>query len=289
VNDYNDSRLAESLGGCQGPYGPAVSAGHPLDLYRGAMQVENLGRGFDGAGVGRFRKARRFFVQCRDGILVAQKRGYMARTFVLTESDYAIGMGLDYGAAVDKFNHKLRYDYGSDVGLVWVEHLQGAMVRHNRHIVEWGREKLDMDDLNSYWLKVYGSLVSWRKAHQGGMVVTSAESAAKYLSEYFAGEGFVRAHFSSNWVFPRWFAYCKWCRKVYGEFPSIPELALLAGLSAVDRLSVARYREWYQSCEGKLKSVLADRLMGHSAVEAQWLLEYNKRHHVTRRLVNAIS
>lgn len=267
--------VTETCQACQ------VFPGRPLDLYKGERKsrISGSGDGGDASVLDCEGKAQRFFVKCRDGIRVAQARGYIVRTFVLTESDYAIGMGLDYGRAMNKFNAKFRYDYGDDTGMVWVEHLQGEKVRRNRHVVAWGAAKLNMDDLNDFWLKVYGSLVTWRKKRHGGMIVTSAEEAAKYLSEYFAGEGFMRARFSYNWVFPGWFEYGKWHHEAFGDYPGIAELAALAGLSPVGRLSLPRYRQWYESRQDRLKSALADKILGKSADEVRWLAEYRKRPH----------
>jgi len=276
--------LNEQGQGCQVP---------PLDLYKGAMEVKvsdespalAVGGDSDGSEVSDVvdgRKVKRFFIRCREGIWIAQMRGYVVRTFVLTESDYAIGMNLSWSKAVNKFGVKLRYDYGRDIGLLWVEHLQGEKVRRNRHIVQWGSAKLNLDDLNSYWLKVYGSLLTWRKRRRGGMIVGSAEKCARYLSKYVSGEGFVRARFSNNWVFQGWFEYGKWSKKCYGEYPCLDELALLAGMSPVERLGVSRYREWYETKQGKLKSVIADRMMGKSAEEVEWESEYRKRRHSSR-------
>ena len=224
----------------------------------------------------RFR-ARRFFVKCRDGMLVAHARGMHVRTFVLTESDYALGMGLSFGSAVKKFKEKFRYDYGADTGLVWVEHLQGAKERLNWHVVAWGAEKLNLDDLNDFWHKVYGSLVTWRKKRDGGMLVLDAASEAKYLAKYVGGEGFVRARFSYNWVFPGWFDYCKWANSTFGEFPSIQELASLASEDAAGRLGNCRFRDWYITQQDSLKAIWADKIMGPSPDEARWLAEYRRR------------
>lgn len=268
--------LKESGQGCQVP---------PLDLYKGAMKVQVLDESpaldvsddSDVSDVALGRKVKRFYIRCREGVRIAQKRGYLVRTFVLTESDYAIGMNLSWSKAVHRFGEKLRYDYGRDVGLLWIEHLQGDKVRRNRHIVEWGSAKLDLEDLNDYWLKVYGSLITWRKSKYGGMQVGSAEKCARYLSKYVSGEGFVRARFSNNWVFKGWFEYGKWCRKSFGVYPSVDEFALLAGMSPVERLGVPRYLEWYETMQDRLKSVIADRIMGKSAEEVEWELAYRKR------------
>lgn len=273
---------------CQARGLAKASPGWSLDLYTSTLGNVQNGQSQDGAGCDekaklcRARMARRFYVQCRDGIWVAQERGLTVRTFVLTESDYAIGMELDWQAALRKFYKKMRYDYGQDVGMCWVEHLQGEKVRRNRHIVEFGAEKLDLEDLNDFWLRVYGSLVTWRKKRRGGMVVGSAEKCARYLAEYFTGEGFVRAHFSHNWVFPGWFDYGKWCRKVDGAYPGTGEMAKLASLGAADRLSVPRYRAWYESCQDKLKVRLAEKLLGPDECEAAWAADYKRRHHKVR-------
>jgi len=146
-------------------------------------------------------------------------------------------MGLDYGHAVHLFENKLRRDYGRDSGFCWVEHKVAGSPRLNRHFVQWGSARLKLDDLNDFWLKVYGSLVTWRKKRRGGMVVGSAEKEARYLARYIAGEGFVKARFSYNWLFPKWFSLSKLVHRDYGEYLSVPDLASLAGMSPNRRLS----------------------------------------------------
>jgi hypothetical protein len=173
--------------------------------------------------------------------------------------------------------------------LVWIDHVQGEHLRHNRHILAWGREKLDLGDLNEYWIKIYSSFMTWRKKRAGGIIVGDAEACAGYLAEYFAGAGYIGSRFSYNWVFPGWFEFCRWERKHNGAFPSISLLAQLAGVSAIGRLAVPEYRLWYESTQDKVKQAIADRLLGKSDQEASWLSEYQRRHHTVRKLVHAIS
>lgn len=281
VSNYGDI-LEDGVQGCQ-----VLPRDRLLDLYNiGFASRENSGKshveGLDGYGVRR--RGRLFFVKCQVGIAVAQARGYMVRTFALTESDYAICEGLKWSKAVDKLRKKMKYDYGEDIGIAWVEHMVTGKLRRNRHIVQWGKAKLDLDDLNDYWLKSYGSLVTWRKKSQGGMVVHSAAECARYLSRYLVGEGYVNHRFGYNWVFSGWFDFSRWSRRVYGEYPSVSELAELAGLSAIGRLAVSKYRAWYDTLQGTLQRKWADRIIGQSANEVRWLAEYRKRHHRNKPL-----
>jgi hypothetical protein len=281
------SSKKNSIGGVdsQAPVGPAGPAGDilfgegsdlpPLTCIRGYESRSNVGV------VRHERKARVFYVKCRDGILVAHGRGLVVRWFTLTESDYAIGMGFDYGVAVDAFNHKLRRDYGRDVWFMWVEHLQGDKQRRNRHYLECGTEKLDLDSLNEFWLKVYGSYVSFPKDRRTGkstMVIGNASECASYLAEYVAGEGFQRARFSYNWVFPGWFDYSRWVKRSHGRYPDVIELVKLSGISPAERSCVPEFREWLLSRQGVVKQRLADKVLGKSRQELEWLAAYYKRH-----------
>jgi len=185
-------------------------------------------------------------------------------------------MGLDYDRAWKCFQRKFRRDYGRDTGMAYIEHVQDTG-RTDRHIVAWGEKRLNLNDLNEYWLKVYGSFVSWRKKHQGGMLIANAHEEAKYFSRYARHEGFQRAHFSDNWVFPAWHKYCKWARKTLGDYPSIQELAWLAGQDAFGRLAHSRYRDWYATQQDRLKQVWADKIIGARPEEAVWLADLKRR------------
>jgi len=222
----SDIKLPQGGDGCQ--VEPS-----PLIYLRGSESAENV--------LDKEQRIRRFYVKCRDGILVAQALGYSVRWFTLTESDYAIGMELDWGVAVNKFNGKMRYDYGRDVGFCWVEHLQGTKQRFNWHYVDWGTTKLDARVLGEYWLKVYGSLISGMK------LVDNAHECAHYLASYVAGEGFQRARFSYNWVFPRWFDYSRWVKREFGRYPDVYELAQLSVMSPAERVSNSFYGLWLES------------------------------------------
>jgi hypothetical protein len=215
-------------------------------------------------------------------MLVAQARGFTVRTFALTESDYAIGMDIDFGKAVDKFNKKLKYDYGLgnglEMGYSWVEHEVEGTIRLNRHVTQWGTKPLDMNELNDHWHKLYGSLVTWRKKKHGGMVVDKAENHARYLARYVAGDGFKRAHFSHNWVFPGWFDYNKHVKDTINRYPSIYELAALADMTTHERLQQPLYLSWSLKRQESYQRKLSDKTLGMSDLEREWLIDYNKRH-----------
>ncbi|MFC1969241.1 hypothetical protein ACFLVF_01965 [Chloroflexota bacterium] len=231
--------------------------------------------GRSAVGYARLKKARRFYVRCRDGILVAGELGYRVRWFCLSESDYALGEGLDFPYAVHLFERKLRRDYGKDIGFLWVEHLQGTKQRSNRHFVQWGERKLDLGELDEYWQKVYGSFLL-RGRYK--VEIKSAEETARYLSKYVAGEGFVKARFSYNWVFPGWFDFSRWVKRQYEVYPSITELAELSRMSQAERSSNSRYLEWILSSQERRKQLLADKVLGMSENEKVWMRGYNRKH-----------
>lgn len=215
-------------------------------------------------------KAKVFYVRCREGILVARELGYPVRWLTLTESDYALGMGLDFGEAFNKLNGKLRHDYGK-LGYCWVEHLQGDKERRNRHLIEWGQRKLSPQVLDDYWHRIYGSKVT------GLAVVDNAEKVANYLASYVAGEGFQRGRFSNNWIFPGSFEFSRWVKRNLGYYPEIKMLSKLSVMSLVERLSVPEYRDYAVSKQGAVKQVLADKVLGVSELEAMWLRAYKRK------------
>lgn len=235
-----------------------------------SLKESETGR-FDGEVFARQKKARRYYVRCRDGILVAQRLGYSVRWFSLTESDYAIGMDLDFPECVHNLERKLRRDYGGSIGFQWVEHLQGDKQRYNRHFIEWGKAKLNPLDIDDYWHKVYGSKVT------GLAMVKNAEKVAHYLARYVAGEGFVKARFSYNWIFPDAFDYCRWVKRQQGEYPSIDTLAELSVMSPVERLGVGSWRAYAVSKQGAVMQKLADKVLGVSELEQEWLAEYKRK------------
>ena len=220
---------------------------------------------FDGSLLEREKRARKFYVRCRDGIWIAQRLGYPVRWFSLTESDYAIGMGLSFGVCVHNLERKLRRDYGRNIGFLWVEHLQGDKQRYNRHFIEWGKAKLNPRELDDYWHKQYGSKVT------GLAMVKDAEKAAHYLARYVAGEGYVRARFSYNWVFRDCFDFGRWVKRQQGEYPDIETLAKLSVMSPVERLSVVSWRAYAVSKQGAVKQKLADKVLGVGELDQMWL------------------
>lgn len=248
----------------------SLRGGSPLSCIR-SYETRN------GDLLAREQKAKRFYVKCLNGILVALERDYRVRIFTLTESDYALGMGLDFGKCVQGFEHKLRHDYGRDVGFVWVEHLQGDKQRLNRHFIEWGRQKLDAVELDNYWRMKYGSFLSrMTEVKSGG----DAEKVARYLARYVAGEGFVKARFSYNWVFPRWFDFGKWVKREFGYYPSVSELAELSGMSPTERVGESIFGLWLESESRKPERVLVGRSHGLTPWKERRRLiyEYGKHH-----------
>jgi hypothetical protein len=171
------------------------------------------------------RRRNRFYVRCTVGMEVAMLNGHVMRAFTLTESDYALGMGISYREAVNKFFTWLKY-YFVELAYYWVEHEQGDKQRRNRHVLCYGTEKLSAVALDNEWHRVYGSKVT------GLEKIWSPRGFGFYLSEYLGGEDrFVRAIMSRKWVFPGWWKFNLDYHGRYGEYPSVERLASLSEMS----------------------------------------------------------
>lgn len=155
---------------------------------------------YDVAEFRRRKRRNRFYMRCVLGIELALSRGQIVRAFTLTESDYAIGQGLDFGLASKKLFMKMAYDYGGAIPRYVVTHHAPGSVRLDRHVICYGEKKLDVIDLDNHWHKVYGSKLT------GMERVWSPKGLAFYLGRYLqAGdEKFVKANMSPGWVFPGW-------------------------------------------------------------------------------------
>lgn len=163
----------------------------------------------------------RFYMRCVVGIEVALAAGFVVRAFTLTESDYALGMGLDFGLACKKFFMKMQYDYGIPIPRFVITHRAVGSVRLDRHVICFGTGKLDVLALDSHWHKVYGSKLT------GMERVWSPRGLAFYLARYLESgeEKFVKANMSPSWVFPKWWQYNLAYHKAYGEYPTVEHLA----------------------------------------------------------------
>lgn len=187
----------------------------PTVLVPLALRVEDFSR--------KRRIRNRFFVRCSLGLEIALAAGHVVRVFTLTESDYAIGMGLDFGDAVHKFFIKMHHDYGSAIARYVVTHASPGKGRMNRHVICYGTGRLDVLDLDKHWHKVYGSKLT------GMERLWSPRGFTFYLSKYLAkgDEEFVKASMSPRWVFPGWWRFNLAYHKAYGEYPP---LELFVGL-----------------------------------------------------------
>lgn len=173
------------------------------------------------------RRQKRFYMRCALGIEVALENGNIVRAFTLTESDYALGMGLDFGKAWNKLLVKMRYDYGGVFPYCLVEHEQGDRQRRNRHVICYGTGLLDQVALDEHWRKVYGSVIS------GMERVWSPRGLAFYLSKYLtsSSDSFVRAIMSTKWVFQGWWKFNLAYHRLYGAYPNVEVLAALSRMS----------------------------------------------------------
>ena len=173
--------------------------------------------------VGSCRKAtevkarRRFYMRCSLGLEIALAAGHVVRVFTLSESDYAIGMDLDFGNAVRKFFGKMQYDYGCLIPRYVITHAGKSGVRLDRHVLCYGTGKLDVLEMDKHWHKVYGSKLT------GMAKVWSPRGLSFYLAKYLGNsdEKFVEARMSPQWVFPGWWKLNLKYHQAYGVYPPI--------------------------------------------------------------------
>jgi len=172
-------------------------------------------------------KKRRFLVRAFRGVACGIAKGYRFRWFVLTESDTAIALNIDFGLELNKFITWLRY-YCPDFAYIIVEHRQGDKKRRNWHTISYGSDKLPVLKMRNYWLKNYKSTIT------GMAEIVDIKRSVFYVSDYVSGEGFVRSWCSQNWVFKGWLGFSKRYKAQYGVYPNYDDLE---NLSCMDKLS----------------------------------------------------
>ena len=114
--------------------------------------------------------------------------------------------------------------------------------------------------MSRYWEGVYRSYLPVRRNVR--YLITSSTGSARYICRYVSGEGFQRAYFSQNWVFEGWWKYSKFQRKQGGAYPTVLELAELAGLGVYGRLKVPEFCEFFRSGQDARMKRVAARMFG---------------------------
>ena len=100
----------------------------------------------------RERKAARFYVKARIGILVGIAKGKRFRWWVLTESDESIEAGISFPDSWSMLRKMLaRLDDNLEYCLV--EHIQGDKKRRNWHVLTYGDNKLCLTTKKVFMLK----------------------------------------------------------------------------------------------------------------------------------------
>jgi hypothetical protein len=180
-------------------------------------------------------KARRFMVRAFRGVMCGLAKGYRFRWFVLTESDEALSLGLDFGREFNRFLTWLRY-WCSDFQYIVVEHKQGevskvtAQQRRNWHILSYGSDKLPVDKIREYWKSHFLSTVT------GMAEVHRIDKAIVYMAGYLSGtEKFVRSWSSQGWVYRGWVGDSTRYKVRFGSYPEADMLKLLSLMSPLRR------------------------------------------------------
>jgi len=171
---------------------------------------------------GRERKAARFFVKARIGIMVGLAKVKRFRWWTLTESNESIEAGMNFSHSWSMMRKWLaRLDEQLEYCLV--EHIQGDRKRRNWHVLTYGDNRLPVNDMREYWRSHYLSTIT------GLQEVKNPFRSASYLAGYLGKDDkFVKARFSQNWVFPHWWEFGRFCKKESGLYVLDNELVRLA-------------------------------------------------------------
>ena len=210
----------------------------------------------------RYHRRARWVVRCHRGVAVGLARGFRFRWFVLTESDEAIALGLEFGREFHRFLVWLRYSC-SDFQYTIVEHRQGkpskvsGSQRRNWHVLSYGSDRLPIGKIERYWQSHFKSKVT------GMAEVKDIRKAVNYLGGYLSGESkFVRAWSSKGWVFDGWLSVSREWKRQYGVYPEEDGLVALALLSPAERaetdvvMITQLEKERRLACQGRAKRVV---------------------------------
>ncbi len=125
----------------------------------------------------RERKAARFFVKARIGIMVGLAKMKRFRWWTLTESNESIEAGMNFSHSWSMMRKWLaRLDEQLEYCLV--EHIQGDRKRRNWHVLTYGENRLPVNDMRGYWKSHYLSTIT------GLQEVKNPFKSASYLAGY---------------------------------------------------------------------------------------------------------
>lgn len=190
------------------------------------------------------------------GVEKAKRLGYRLRWFVLTESNASKEAGIKFGHEWKNMQDWTRHHFGEEMQFIWVEHLQGDKMRYNRHIIQYGINRLDVDELEAYWQSHFLSkLTGLEEIRNPGKAI---RYVAKYLVKGEGDEKFVRSRHSQGWLFRGAYDFSVWHRKFFGNYPYDEHLIQLSLMSPSQRLEDGIY-EFYTEIRVKgLKKMVAE-------------------------------
>jgi len=257
---HSSNILADSSWGCQGD-----ASEHSLFTSLSGCESQENKR----------RKVSRFMVRCYRGVACGKAKLFRFRWFVLTESDEAIKLGIDFGTEFNKFVVWLRYRC-RDFQYVVVEHRQGDKQRRNWHILSYGSDRLPVLAMREYWLRHFKSTVT------GMAEVRDIDKAVRYLAGYLgSGDKFVRSWSSQGWVFRGWLGWSKWYRKNFSphEYPSAESITSLSLMSPAEREGIVLV-PLMTAESSKKKQVIRGQFKGETSwsMERRRLYEWGYHH-----------
>lgn len=179
------------------------------------------------------------------GVEKALRLGYRIRWFVLTESDESIAAGISFGHEWKNMQDYIRKHFGEEIQFIWVEHIQGDRKRHNRHIIQYGVNKLEVSMIEEYWQSHFLSKIT------GLEEIKDTKKAIKYVANYLVkGEGdekFIRSRHSQGWLFRGANSFSVWHRKFFGVYPHDEHILLLSMMCDEERMDDDLY--WIYSSQ----------------------------------------
>lgn len=137
-----------------------------------------------------------------------------------------------------------------------MEHLQGDKKRFNRHIIQYGRNKLDVNELEEYWQSHFLSkLTGLEEIRNPGNAI---RYVAKYLVKGEEDEKFIRFKHSQGWLFRGAYSFSQWHRKFFGVYPHDEHVIQLSMMSSSERLEDDTFGFYTEIKEKGLKKMVAE-------------------------------
>ena len=162
-------------------------------------------------------------------------------------------VSIEFNKAWSLLQKFIRYNYGEEIQFYWIEHLQGGKERINRHIIQYGANKLDREKVDKFWKEHYLSMALDFEE------IKNPKKAITYVAGYVSlDEKFIKARHSQGWLFRGCDTFCRWHRKFFGWYPYDEYLIELSLMSPSERLEDELFDFYIEIKEKGLERMVAE-------------------------------